>query len=148
MSDPHPHIDVAQMRDTYDEVPPLKDGDLGQDPIAAFSRWLEQAVAAEEIEPTAMTLATTSVEGVPDARIVLLKGVDPEGFRFFTNYDSAKSKEIGECPRAALVFWWQRCNRQVRAHTTTTLGGMCDETAGEEWGWLVAHTDYHARRDV
>ena len=88
--------------------------DVGPDPVTQFSRWLEEAVAAEALEPSAMTLATADADGRPDARIVLLKGIDAGGFVFFTDYRSRKGAELAANPRAALVFFWPELERQVR----------------------------------
>jgi pyridoxamine 5'-phosphate oxidase len=88
--------------------------DLEPDPIARFKEWLEAAVSAGLPEPTAMALATASSDGVPSNRMVLLKGVDDDGFVFFTNYRSAKGRDLEDNPHAALVFHWQPLGRQVR----------------------------------
>jgi pyridoxamine 5'-phosphate oxidase len=85
-----------------------------RDPIALFARWLDEAGKAEPNDPNAMTLATVDAEGLPDARMVLLKGVDDAGFTFFTNFESAKGRELAANPRAALVFHWKSLRRQVR----------------------------------
>src|SRR5439155_19274241 len=87
---------------------------MGPDPIAQFESWLADAVAAGLPEPTAMAIATASGDGAPSNRMVLLKGVDDRGFVFFTNYDSAKGRDLSANPRAALVFHWQPLGRQVR----------------------------------
>ena len=79
-----------------------------------FRRWFESAIEAGVREPNAMTLATVDGEGRPAARIVLLKGAESDGFRFFTNYESAKGRELGRRPEAALVFFWSELERQVR----------------------------------
>jgi pyridoxamine 5'-phosphate oxidase len=93
--------------------PPLHIGDLAADPFEQFARWYE--LAATEIPlADAMTVATVDAEGAPDARMVLLKGHDPDGFRFHTNYESAKGEEIAADPRAALVLYWREHDRQVR----------------------------------
>jgi len=84
------------------------------DPIAQFRAWLDDAFAAGLPEPTAMSLATASADGEPHNRMVLLKGVDDRGFTFFTNYESAKGRDLRDNPRAALVFHWQPLGRQVR----------------------------------
>jgi pyridoxamine 5'-phosphate oxidase len=94
--------------------PPLHKGDLDPDPFAQFARWYE--AAREEVPlADAMTVATVGDDGVPDARMVLLKGHGPGGFRFFTNYESAKAGEIDADPRGALVIYWREHDRQVRA---------------------------------
>jgi pyridoxamine 5'-phosphate oxidase len=85
-----------------------------RDPILLFERWLEEAVKAEPSDANAMTLATVDDDGMPDARVVLLKGVDQTDFTFFTNLESAKGRQIAAHPRAALVFHWKSLRRQVR----------------------------------
>jgi pyridoxamine 5'-phosphate oxidase len=80
--------------------------DLLPDPLAQVARWLEEARSAGLELPEAMTLATVDAEGRPSARTVLLKGVDADGFRFFTNTESRKARDLAENPRAALVFHW------------------------------------------
>jgi pyridoxamine 5'-phosphate oxidase len=84
------------------------------DPIAAFKIWFEEAEAAGLPLPESVTLATATPDGAPSARIVLLKGVGPEGFVVFTNYGSRKAREIEANPRAALCFHWVTMERQVR----------------------------------
>jgi pyridoxamine 5'-phosphate oxidase len=93
---------------------PLAERTFHPDPIEQFRRWFRAAKRAGAPEPNAMTLATVSPSGQPSARMVLLKGVDPRGFCFFTNYSSRKGREIAGNPRAALVFYWREINRQVR----------------------------------
>jgi pyridoxamine 5'-phosphate oxidase len=94
--------------------PPLHADDLSPDPFEQFARWYELA-RAEVPLADAMTLATLGGDGAPDARMVLLKGHGPRGFRFFTNYESAKALQIGVDPRGALVIYWREHDRQVRA---------------------------------
>ena len=91
----------------------LDEGDLAPDPYDQFRRWLADAEFAGITEPTAMTLATAGADGSPDARVVLLKGLEG-GFWFFTNYESAKGRQLAANPRAALVVHWQALSRQVR----------------------------------
>lgn len=93
---------------------PLELSDLDPDPIVQFQAWLAEAVEAHPGWPNAMTLATADASGHPSARIVLLKGVDASGFRFFTNYESRKAAELDVNPHAALVFHWPLLERQVR----------------------------------
>jgi pyridoxamine 5'-phosphate oxidase len=88
------------------------------DPVATFNEWLEEARAAGAKAPEAMTLATADADGRPSARMVLLKGADERGFTFFSGYESRKGRELGENPRAALVFYWQPLGRQVRVEGT------------------------------
>jgi pyridoxamine 5'-phosphate oxidase len=84
------------------------------DPFRQFQVWFSDAVAANLMQPNAMTLATASKDGKPSARIVLLKGFDKRGFVFYTNYESRKGQELAENPWAALVFLWVELQRQVR----------------------------------
>ena len=86
----------------------------GSDPFAWFDRWMEDAAASEPADPNAMTLATTTADGLPSARIVLLKGHDARGFVFYTNTESRKGSELKDNPRAAVLFHWKSLQRQVR----------------------------------
>ena len=85
-----------------------------QDPIKLFENWLLDAEKSEPNDPTAMTLATVNAAGMPQARMVLLKGVDAEGFVFYTNLGSDKAKDLSSNPVAALVFHWKSLRKQVR----------------------------------
>ncbi len=96
---------------------PLDEAAADADPFRQFSRWFDE-VATLERDPTAMTLATASRDGRPSARMVLLKGVDPLGFVFFTNYESRKAGEIEASGRASLLFYWASLERQVRVEGT------------------------------
>ena len=84
------------------------------DPMRLFAVWFKEATASEPRDPTAMTLATVDAGGLPNARMVLLKGVDGRGFVFYTNMDSQKGRELDVHPQAAMVFHWKSLNRQVR----------------------------------
>ncbi len=97
----------------YSKVP-LSKKELHPDPISQFGLWFGQAQANQEYEPSAMTLATVNKQFDVSARMLLLKGFDQAGFVFFTNYLSPKSKSLQEVPKAAMVFWWPKCQRQVR----------------------------------
>ena len=92
----------------------LPDATDSADPIELFGLWFEAAQESGILMPDAMTLATATPDGVPSARMVLLKGVDPNGFVFFTNYGSRKARELDANPRAALCFHWTVLQRQVR----------------------------------
>jgi pyridoxamine 5'-phosphate oxidase len=92
----------------------LEESAAAQDPMQQFARWFDEAQAAQVPEVNAMTLATVSPSGAPSARIVLLKGYDAKGFVFFTSYESRKAHELGSNARAAIVFYWQPMERQVR----------------------------------
>ena len=106
-------MSIADLRKDY-KLASLDEKEVSADPIAQFERWLNEAIAADLPEPTAMTLATIGGAGRPAARIVLLKVADALGFAFFTNYDSHKGQEIAANPWAALVFHWVELERQVR----------------------------------
>ena len=96
----------------------LAEAAAAADPVAQFGRWFADARAANVPEPNAMTVATADASGAPSARVVLLKGFDERGFAFFTNYDSRKGRELAANPRAALCFYWQPLERQVRIEGT------------------------------
>jgi len=106
-------MSIADLRREYSRAR-LDERDVDPDPLAQFRRWFDDAQRAELPEPTAMTLATATPEGIPSARIVLLKGADARGFTFFTDYRSRKGQELAANPRAALVFHWGELERQVR----------------------------------
>ncbi|MDR3621339.1 MAG: pyridoxamine 5'-phosphate oxidase [Paludisphaera borealis] len=106
-------MSLADLRNDYGRLT-LDERDLDPDPIRQFERWFAEALAADVAEANAMTLATASPDGRPSARIVLLRGCDPQGFTFFTNHDSRKGRELDSNPHAALVFYWRELERQVR----------------------------------
>jgi len=104
---------VARLRKEYTRAG-LKESDADPNPIEQFRRWFDEVLAADPHEPNAMTVATTTPDGRPSARIVLLKGFDERGFVFYTNYEGRKSGELETNPYAALVFYWGELERQVR----------------------------------
>ncbi len=104
---------VADLRKDY-TLQGLSEADAAPNPFKQFQIWFEQALAAQLPEPNAMTLATTTPDGKPSARMVLLKNFDQRGFVFYTNYKSHKGQELADNPQAALVFWWAELERQVR----------------------------------
>ena len=108
-----PPADLAALRRDY-SLSSLKEAEVDPDPTRQFERWFADALAAQVLEPNAMTLSTASRDGVPSGRIVLLKGVDARGFAFYTDYRSRKSAELAENPLAALTFLWKEIERQVR----------------------------------
>lgn len=116
---------IADLRKDY-TLRSLTETDIDPDPFQQFRTWFEQAVQAELPEPNAMTLATASPDGIPAARIVLLKAVDDRGFTFFTNYNSDKGQQLIENPNAALVFLWTELERQVR------IVGRVEKVSDEE----------------
>jgi pyridoxamine 5'-phosphate oxidase len=85
-----------------------------EEPLRLFAAWFEDATRAEGSDPTAMALATVDADGLPNVRMVLLKGADERGFVFYTNTESPKSRELAAAPRAAAVFHWKSLKRQVR----------------------------------
>ncbi|MEA2165965.1 MAG: pyridoxamine 5-phosphate oxidase [Thermoanaerobaculia bacterium] len=93
---------------------PLLENDLDSDPFVQFGRWFDDAKGSGIAMPEAMTVATSALDGEVSSRVCLLKSFDHRGFVFFTNYSSRKGKQIHDNPRAALVFWWQSLERQVR----------------------------------
>lgn len=97
-----------------DRAKSLLEADAHADPFAQFERWFGEALAAGFIEPTAMALATTDARGQPSLRMVLLKGHDAHGFVFYTNYASRKGESLSANPQAALLWWWDRLERQIR----------------------------------
>src|SRR5215210_1803214 len=96
---------IADLRKEY-QLESLSENDVYPDCMQQFKKWWEEAIHAQIAEVNAMTLATSSNDGVPSARIVLLKGISEKGFTFFTNYNSYKGKQLAENPRACLVFFW------------------------------------------
>jgi pyridoxamine 5'-phosphate oxidase len=94
----------------------LTNGDFTEadEPLRLFAAWFEEAVRAEPADPNAMALATIDSDGLPNVRMVLMKGFDEHGFVFYTNVDSQKGQELGAHPQAGLVFYWKSLKRQVR----------------------------------
>lgn len=120
MADP---IDIASLRREFN-TRPLHRRDLAADPIGQFRAWFSEALAADAMDPNAMSVATVGVDGRPSLRTVLLKGFDDRGFVFYTNLGSHKAQDIRHNPQAALLFYWPEIGRQVRvsgraARTTT-----------------------------
>ncbi len=113
-------VDVAALRRDYMQRG-LDESDLAADPFTQFETWFRDALGCPAIrEPNAMVLATASPNGQPHARYVLLKGYGPDGFIFFTNYESDKGQELEAQPRAALTFGWIEIERQVRIEGVVT----------------------------
>jgi pyridoxamine 5'-phosphate oxidase len=102
------------MRPVTDYGEPLRERDARPDPLDQFASWFEQAGRAGARMPEAVALATSSPDGAPSLRMVLLKGFDQRGFVFFSNYESQKGRELAANPRAALLFYWDQLGRQVR----------------------------------
>lgn len=119
---------IADLRREYARAR-LDESDVDPDPIVEFRRWFDDAIRAEVLEPNAMTLATATPDGMPSARIVLLKGVDAAGFTFFTDYRSQKGRELEANPRAALVFYWPEIERQVRVTGNVSMVARAEAAA-------------------
>lgn len=124
----------------------LSEAEAAPEPFAQFGHWFGQALNASLREPNAMTVATATREGVPSARIVLLKHWDEQGFVFYTNYESQKGRELAENPIAALAFYWPDLERQVRivgavARVTTEESDRYFQSRplGSRLGALVSH---------
>ncbi len=104
---------IADLRKNYSQKK-LSETKASPDPLKQFAKWWKQAAKSKLEEANAMTLATASLDGVPSARIVLLKDFGETGFTFFTNYGSFKGQQLAENPKACLVFYWKELERQVR----------------------------------
>ncbi|MFO8232036.1 MAG: pyridoxamine 5'-phosphate oxidase [Longimonas sp.] len=104
--------DIANLREEYTRATLTRD-EVASNPIAQFRAWLDAAIEADLPEPNAMTLATADKQGRPASRVVLLKELDT-GFVLYTNYQSQKGQALQENPHAALTFWWEPMERQVR----------------------------------
>ncbi|XP_020257472.1 pyridoxine/pyridoxamine 5'-phosphate oxidase 1, chloroplastic isoform X2 [Asparagus officinalis] len=104
-------VDISSLRENY-VSPELREDQVKADPIDQFQKWFDEAVAAGLREPNAMALSTCGKDGKPTSRIVLLKGVDKEGFVWYTNYGSRKGRDLSENPHASLLFHWNHLNRQ------------------------------------
>jgi pyridoxamine 5'-phosphate oxidase len=121
-------MNIADLRKNYTQAG-LLESDLIENPVEQFQLWFAQAVAADILEPNAMTLATVTATGRPSARIVLLKAVDDRGFVFYTNYNSQKGVELKQAPYAALVFLWADLERQVRIEGKVELVSEAEATS-------------------
>jgi pyridoxamine 5'-phosphate oxidase len=127
--------DIAGLRTDY-SLKTLDETSIDPDPMKQFGVWMVEAIHAQVPEPTAMSLATVGPEGRPSGRIVLLKGMDPRGFVFYTNYASRKGRELEARPHAALTFLWKELERQVR------IEGPVEKVSAAE------SDDYYATRPV
>ena len=116
---------IADIRTDYRKAS-LSENDVDSDPIVQFRKWFDEAVHAGAQEPNAMCLATATPDAYPSARMVLLKGVDSRGFRFYTDFRSRKAQELADNPHASLCFFWVELERQVR------IGGAVQRVSDEE----------------
>jgi len=105
-------MNLADLRREY-TAGGLRRADLNPNPIVQFQKWFDEALKAELVEPSAMTLATVDAVGAPSSRIVLLKGAEERGFMFFTNYESRKGRELAGNARAALTLFWPELEREI-----------------------------------
>jgi pyridoxamine 5'-phosphate oxidase len=110
---------------------PLDESEIDPDPFVQFERWYDDAVEHGQLQSDAMIVATSTPEGVPSVRMVLLRGVDHRGFCFFSNFDSRKGRELAANPTAAIAFHWPEVLRQVRA--TGAVERVTDEEADAYW---------------
>jgi pyridoxamine 5'-phosphate oxidase len=108
---------IADIRKDY-KLQSLSENDTAENPFAQFEKWWADAIASNIDEVNAMTLATVTADGKPSARIVLLKGLKPNGFEFYSNYNSNKAQQIAANGHVALVFFWKELERQVRVEGT------------------------------
>jgi len=104
---------IADIRKSYSQKK-LSETKANPDPLKQFAKWWKQAIKSKMDEANAMTLATASSDGMPSARIVLLKEFNEKGFVFFSNYESYKAQQLAENPKACLVFFWKELERQIR----------------------------------
>ena len=118
-------IEIAQLRKDY-TLHSLNEDDVAESPIAQFQRWWDDAEKSHIDEMNAMTLATVGHDGMPEARTVLVKAFDENGFVFFTNYNSAKSKQLDFNVNCCLLFFWKELERQVR------INGIAEQISMKE----------------
>lgn len=104
---------IARIRREYSKDK-INQRNISGDPIKQFEVWFKKAVDTEFIDPNAMILSTSTPDGKPSSRVVLIKKVNEKGFYFFTNYESKKGKELADNPNASLLFYWDKLDRQVR----------------------------------
>ncbi|MGG9962035.1 pyridoxamine 5'-phosphate oxidase [Ferruginibacter sp. SUN106] len=121
-------MSIADIRKDY-QLQTLSEADVAAEPITQFGKWWDEAVKSDIVEVNAMTLATADKNGIPSARIVLLKEYDAKGFVFFTNYNSKKGEQLLQNPNACLVFFWKELERQVRITGTTEKISMEESIA-------------------
>ncbi|HEY6062696.1 MAG TPA: pyridoxamine 5'-phosphate oxidase [Chitinophagaceae bacterium] len=119
---------IADLRKNYSQKK-LLESKANPDPLKQFAKWWKQAAKSKLEEANAMTLATASLDGVPSARVVLLKDFGERGFTFFTNYSSFKGQQLAENPKACLVFFWKELERQIRI--TGLVEKINDEASNE-----------------
>lgn len=137
MTAPSPESVAAMRRDYH--FPPLRRADLAASPASQFARWFKEARASDVPEPNAFVLATIGLDGMPNARTVLMKGFGEEGLTFFTNYQSQKGRELEAHPLAAASFLWKELARQVQVR------GRIEKTTREESRDYFSARPYESR---
>lgn len=118
-------VNLAELRREY-ALQELSEDSVAADPFVQFANWFEEYLSSGPIEPNALVVSTVGDDGSPSSRVVLLKGFDPNGFVFFTNYESKKGRDIDRNPRVALHFFWPELERQVE------IAGRAERISREE----------------
>ena len=108
------YVRYGDQFDQTAQAPETADFTEAGDPFALFSAWMAEAASSEPADPEAMAVATVDADGLPNVRMILLKGADARGFVFYTNCESAKGNELAANPKAALLFYWKSLGRQIR----------------------------------
>ena len=148
--------DVLRDRRVQYETAGLDVDEVDPDPIAQWQRWHDDALEAGVAEPNAMSFATIGLDGVPDSRFVLVRGVDARGFVFYTNYEGAKSRQLDANPVAAAVFGWLDLHRQTRVRGTVERATAAESDAyfssrprGSQLGaWASPQSEVLANREA
>ena len=137
-------MNIAALRREYQHAT-LDEKEVAADPYVQFDRWLNEAIQAEVLEPTAMTLSTVGAEQRPSSRVVLLKGFDANGLVFYTHYRSRKGRELAHNPWASVLFFWKELERQVRIEGRVEQGNaqeadqyFASRPLGSRWGAVVS----------
>ena len=116
---------LADLRREY-SLQELSESSVADDPFVQFGAWFDEYLNAGPLEPSAMTISTVDSDGAPSSRVVLLKGFDPSGFVFFTNYESKKGRDLEVNPRVAIHFYWPELERQIE------IAGVAEKVSREE----------------
>ncbi len=119
------NTDISIIRRNY-SLEILDESNVEANPFKQFSKWMEETLKSDLIDPTAMALATSDKKGIPSLRMVLLKGFDEQGFVFFTNYESHKGNDLINNPNASILFFWKELERQIR------ISGTIEKTSAKE----------------
>ena len=135
-------MNTDKLRREYQSHGGLTKANIAKNPFDQFEKWFSDAVEAEIDLSDAMTLATATSDGIPSARMVVLRGFDENGFCFYTDYDSQKGKELAANPHAALVFYWRELDRQVRSN------GTVEKMSADESGTYFASRPIDSRLAV